>query len=609
MKYDISAVSNRDLQLLYEYRILRQPSDKLSAVLTKSGIGANLRYDNRQENGYFVYRVDTAIQDNLIPFIEFNTTKQEHIDCITELIELEIIDDAIYIYGTAEIDTTIPLTVYWCPSLAMIESVLNDVKKQLVDLKNTLDDLSHAIEKIQKYDNATAYADGLVTNLVKIQKNEDGNAIVDSLYRIETAVAERLFVNLSQQELDTMVHAFNKSVEFRFTVNKDYVLQNFTSPIMSITGTGNLTLKNIRAQVIIHGFKGNINIIDCPEVHIEAYNKNDICTIDNLKVIRNSCVYLENICHYLENVYLMLNSTIRHRRGHVKNLMWVGYGCTYWCNRDVWVPGINYLRGSQRNTSTVYDFNILHILGTIQQDSSNFFIHNTRCIGFKVANSDPPTMLSTVECEWEAEYTGGGGGDVPTPVTGNSPRAKVYNWFVANTSFSKEVICGILGNIQQESNFDPFVAGGHYGLWQTDDPDLRTAMANAGLSNLWHSMPTWQTWEGHCTEEQWNTAVSVQLQVLKDSHYGGVDFVTSDLYFERNLDKVQSSAGLAGVRSYCELFCAMCERCIGGIHDDPITDPVVYDFIMDHVYSGADYTYQELVERRDFATTIYSEIG
>jgi len=609
MKYDISAVSNRDLQLLYEYRILRQPSDKLSAVLTKSGIGANLRYDNRQENGYFVYRVDTAIQDNLIPFIEFNTTKQEHIDCITALVELEIIDDAIYIYGTAEIDTTIPLTVYWCPSLAMIESVLNDIKKQLVDLKNTLDDLSHAIEEIQKYDNATAYADGLVTNLVKIQKNEDGNAIVDSLYRIETAVAERLFVNLSQQELDTMVHAFNKSVEFRFTVNKDYVLQNFTSPIMSITGTGNLTLKNIRAQVIIHGFKGNINIIDCPEVHLEAYNKNDICTIDNLKVIRNSCVYLENICHYIEHVYLMLNSTIRHRRGHVKNLMWVGYGCTYWCNRDVWVPGINYLRGNQRNTSTIYDFNILHILGTIQQDSSNFFIHNTRCIGFKVANSDPPTMLSTVECEWEAEYTGGGGGDVPTPVTGNSPRAKVYNWFVANTSFSKEVICGILGNIQQESNFDPFVAGGHYGLWQTDDPDLRTAMANAGLSNLWHSMPTWQTWEGHCTEEQWNTAVSVQLQVLKDSHYGGVDFVTSDLYFERNLDKVQSSAGLAGVRSYCELFCAMCERCIGGIHDDPITDPVVYDFIMDHVYSGADYTYQELVERRDFATTIYSEIG
>ena len=43
MKYDISAVSNRDLQLLYEYRILRQPSDKLSAILTKSGIGANLR--------------------------------------------------------------------------------------------------------------------------------------------------------------------------------------------------------------------------------------------------------------------------------------------------------------------------------------------------------------------------------------------------------------------------------------------------------------------------------------------------------------------------------------------------------------------------------------
>ena len=132
-------------------------------------------------------------------------------------------------------------------------------------------------------------------------------------------------------------------------------------------------------------------------------------------------------------------------------------------------------------------------------------------------------------------------------------------------------------------------------------------MANAGLSNLWHTLPTWQTWEGHCTEEQWNTAVSVQLQVLKDSHYGGVGFVSSDLYFENNLDKVRYSAGIAGAQSYCELFCALCERCVGG--NDPILDPIVYDFIMNQVYSGADYAYQELAERRDFATTIYSEIG
>lgn len=606
MKYDISAVSNRDLQLLYEYRILRQPSDKLSAILNKSGIGANLRYDNKKENDYFVYRIDTQVEENLIPFIEFTVNNNEQIHCISELVELEIIEDTVYLYGTAELDVTIPLKVYWCPSLAMIESVITDINNMLDKLHNDIDELSATIEEIKKYDNVNTYAEGLVTNLVKIQKN-DGNSIVDSLYRIESPVAERLFVNLSQQELDTMVHAFNKSVEFRFTVNKDYVLQDFTSPVMSITGTGNLTLKNIRAQVIIHGFKGNINIIDCPEVHIEAYNKQDICTIDTIKVIRNSCVYFENSCHLIDNVYLMLNSTIRHRRGHVRNLMWVGYGCTYWCNRDVWIPGVNYLRASQKTISTVYNFNILHILGTIQQDASNFLIHNTKCIGFKVANSDAPISLATVECEWEAEYTGGGGGDVPTPVTGNSPRDKIYNWFVANTPFSKEVICGILGNMQQESNFDPFVHGGYYGLWQTDDPDLRTAMANAGLSNLWHTLPTWQTWEGHCTEEQWNTAVSVQLEVLKDSHYGGVGFVSADLYFENNLDKVRNSSGNAGVQSYCELFCALCERCVGG--NDPILDPIVYDFIMNQVYSGADYAYQELAERRDFATTIYNEIG
>lgn len=607
MTYDISAVSNRDLQLLYEYRILRQPADKLSAVLTKSGIGANLRYDNRTVDGYFVYRIDTRVQENLIPFIEFNITTKEHLHCITELVELTIIDDTIYIYGTVELDVTIPLEIYWCPSLQMISSVINDLNNELTELRNNIDEVTKAIEDVKKYDKVVTYAEGLVTNLVKISKTDDANTIVDAEYRIETPEAERLFVNLSQHELDTMVHAFNKSVEFRFTTNQSYVLQNFTSPVFSITGVGSLTLKNIKSQVIIHGFKGNIDIIDCPEVHIEAYSKQDICTIDTIKVIRNSCVYFENSCHLIDNVYLMLNSTIRHRRGHVRNLMWVGYGCTYWCNRDVWIPGINYLRGNQQTISTVYDFNILHILGTIQQDASDFLIHNTKCIGFKVANSDAPTQLATVECEWEAEYTGGGGGDEPTPTPGNSPRDKIYNWFVANTPFSKEVICGILGNMQQESNFDPFVHGSYYGLWQTDDPDLRTAMANAGLSNLWHTLPTWQTWEGHCTEEQWNTAVSVQLQVLKDSHYGGVGFVSADLYFENNLDKVSNPSGNAGAQSYCELFCALCERCVGG--NDPILDPVVYDFIMNHVYSGADYAYQELVERRDFATTIYNEIG
>jgi hypothetical protein len=210
-----------------------------------------------------------------------------------------------------------------------------------------------------------------------------------------------------------------------------------------------------------------------------------------------------------------------------------------------------------------------------------------------------------VQCEWDAEYSGGGG-ETPTPLPNDSPRNKVYNCLVANTSFTIPVLCGILGNIQIESGFDPFVvsdANTHYGLWQTNDLRVQRTMTEAGLDTLWHNNPPWTTWNGHCTEEQWNLAINLQLQVLVQSHYGGDSWVAN---FDENLDKVSSKTGVSGARSYCELFCAMCERCTGGTDD--ILDPVVYNFIMNECYSHADEKYQMLSERRDAAVAIYTDI-
>jgi hypothetical protein len=205
---------------------------------------------------------------------------------------------------------------------------------------------------------------------------------------------------------------------------------------------------------------------------------------------------------------------------------------------------------------------------------------------------------------WEAEYIGGGG-DTPTPITGNSPRSKVYNALVANTPFSKEVLCAILGNIQVESGFDPFLKDGviRYGLWMSKDSRVQKAMTDNGLSKFWHTAPAWTSWEGHCTEDQWYKAVNYQLQVLVYSHYEGDTWVAK---FDEHLDKVTDSHGEAGVRSYAELFCAMCLRCTGGT--DSITDQVVYDFIMNECYSHADEKYKKLAERRNAAVTIYGEI-
>lgn len=129
-------------------------------------------------------------------------------------------------------------------------------------------------------------------------------------------------------------------------------------------------------------------------------------------------------------------------------------------------------------------------------------------------------------------------------------------------------------------------------------------MSDAGLDSLWHTGNAWTTWDGHCTKEQWKLAVNKQLQVLVFSHYEGDRWVAK---FDESLSKVSHTVGENGVRSYAELFCAMCERCTGGT--DAIQDPVVYNFIMNECYSHADEKYKDLATRRNTAVQIYKEIG
>lgn len=602
--FDISAISNRDLQLLYEYRILRCPADKLTAILGGENFTVSIHEDTQADTDLYTYRLDTIPQPNRVPFLEFVPTSAEDWRALAHLSSADVIDDGIRLYSTAEIPTDMQVHIYWCDSLHQIESLLTDIHNMLSQFDADFDQLKADIEYLKEHAAVDSRPEGLVNNLVKIKRTAKGGNLIDSLYAVLKPEAERSYVNTTQTELDSMLHTFNECIEFQFVDGYDRVMQSWTGPVMKISGKGNLMLRNIKAQVLISGWSGYITVTDCPDVHLQADSDTKVCNIEHLKIMRNSCVYLENYTHYINYLTMLLNSTVRHRRGFVKNIQYVGYGCTYWCADTVWIPGINYFDESDHTQNTVYNFNILDILGTLQHDSNALLIYNTRCIGFKVANADPPSEPRTVQCVWEAEYIGGGG-DTPKPITGNSPRSKVYNCLVANTPFSKEVLCGILGNIQIESGFDPFLKDGviRYGLWMTQDMRVQRVMTENGLGNLWHTSPAWSSWEGHCTEEKWNLAVNLQLQVLVNSHYGGDSWVAN---FDEHLDKVTDSHGEAGVKSYAELFCAMCIRCTGGT--DAITDQVVYDFIMNECYSHADEKYKKLTERRNAAVTIYGEI-
>lgn len=415
--FDISAISNRDLQVLYEYRILRRPADKLTAILGGESFTTHIQEDSVVEDEWYTYYLDTTPKEGQVPFLEFVAKTADDWRALAHLSKAEITEDGIKLYSTAEVPTDMSVRIYWCRSLNQIESMLNDIAAMLGQFDADFEKLKEDIEYLKDHAVADSRPDGLVNNLVKIQKIEDKGTLVDSLYTIKKPEAKRVYVNISQKELDTMLHTFNESVEFRFMDNLRRVMQNWNGPIMKISGRGNLILRNIKSQILISDWKGYITITDCPDVHLQAESEDKICNIEHLKIMRNSCVYLENYTHYIEYLTLLLNSTVRHRRGYVKSISYVGYGCTYWCADTVWIPGINYFSESDHTQNTVYNFNVLDILGTLQHDGNALLIYNSRCIGFKVANADVPSQPRIVNVDWDAQYSGGDDDRVYTPYT------------------------------------------------------------------------------------------------------------------------------------------------------------------------------------------------
>lgn len=464
MMYDISTVSNRDLQLLYEYRILRRPADRLTAILEGKYVTVSVKEGTKLEDNWYTYYLDTTTIENKVPFLEFIPNSADDWRAVAHLSKAEVFEDnMIRLYTTAEIPTNMQVRVYWCESLHQIESMIDELYSMLDQFNAEFDKLKADIEFLKEHAITDSRPEGLVNNLVKIKQTDNGGTLVDALYTIQKPESERLYVNPSQADLDTMVHVFNEGVTFKFVDGFKRILHDWTGSVMKISGTGSLVLRNITAQILISDWNGYITVTDCPDVHIQSDNADSVCNIKHLKLMRNSCVYLENYTHYIENITMLLNSTLRHRRGYVRNITYVGYGCTYWCADTVWVPGINYLSDDNHTQNTVYNFNTLNILGTLQHDGNALLIHATRCIGFKTANADAPAQPSVVNSVWNAEYEGG---DTPTPIppTPTDPivdpgepaeRCHVLYVWLRKSGFSQNHTCGILGNIQAESSFDP----------------------------------------------------------------------------------------------------------------------------------------------------------
>ena len=410
MIYDVGAISNRNIQLLYEYRILREPSDNLTAICRyrEPEVTQELSWEisDREIEGYdVVYQCEISKSNyaDFVPFLEFHPLEHTDWKWIADFIDISVDETGVLLYSSTNYIDSLDISIYWCYSLHHIDSLLTDI---LSDLKKLLKDYDSLEDEVKNYKNEGAYLSrpvGLVPNLVQI--NHDVSDIIDSGYRVMQPTSNRLFVNLSQDNLDVMEHIFNEGVEFQFLNTDHYVLDNFISPLMTISGNGDLVLRNIQGQVLLHNWKGTLTIINCTDVHLTAESVNDICVLDKLQISRNSTLYLENQVHQIDNLEMHANSICRHWRGNVKNLDYVGPGCTYWCCAQVTVPGRVQLEEYSDDCNTVFDFNVHDIMGSFICDFDNIMIVAQSNLTPRLGNSDPEPEPGMYVPHWRAEYT------------------------------------------------------------------------------------------------------------------------------------------------------------------------------------------------------------
>lgn len=147
--------------------------------------------------------------------------------------------------------------------------------------------------------------------------------------------------------------------------------------------------------------------------------------------------------------------------------------------------------------------------------------------------------------------------------------------YLRDQGFTHEGACGIMGNIQQESSFDPLnTTGNFFGLVQWGYDGRRQAL------------------QAFCTTNglDYNTIAGqmsyLMYELTDSSNPGSIGKRSTLMSILQSTNDVQKAA---------EVFCVGVERCVGG--DDP------YHYKSEYwpYSSGKNYTYQELIERVNYA--------
>lgn len=229
------------------------------------------------------------------------------------------------------------------------------------------------------------------------------------------------------------------------------------------------------------------------------------------------------------------------------------------------------------------------LLMTLDPNSEVFFQND-------VIFYDPTEHIRKSNC-----FSLNGGANI---VAGNDIQAKIWNFFVnaniPDLSNNPAVIAGIMGNLQQESNFNPFaVTGKYHGLFQTNTQEFLDLMQKAGLSKFWN--------QTNVPQDAVDKAVALQLNYLvKNANVAS----GPPLSFLSNVKIVSTPSP----ESFAELFLVTYERAVNGKHleSNKLTDHNVQNFVKTKLYPRRPqyHTYfQETGKRSKYARTIFDKFA
>lgn len=395
MYYAMSTISNRDLQVLYEYRILKIPSHELTEILRAVPQEFQITEwvaSEKEIEGYdAVYETHFELEcGDHVPFLEFLPEDSQDWKWVCDFIGIDVSTTGVTLYSATNKLTDLKTIIYQNLTFRQIESLLLDILDSLAALGNDIDALESDIARVTSDNsNIEQRPEGLINNLLKLEGNEE-TKIVDAGVYIKKSELSRLYANPSQTDLNGLLPAYKQAVDLRLITKRRHVVQNITAPRIQISGNGDLIIRNLTGQVIITKWVGTVTVIDCPEVHFQASSLKNRCILKKLKISRNSTIYLENFPHQIDSLSVVLSSTVRHWNGLVKSLDFVGPGCTYWCSQYVTLPGSSKLPTAETIAATVMDFRLKDIYGVLSREVDKLLIINQKQVQNQVANAEPP---------------------------------------------------------------------------------------------------------------------------------------------------------------------------------------------------------------------------